>query len=243
MWHAQASRPRRPAARARGRSVRCSSVALVAATLIAAAPGGAGAEDAKTTGVGESAPGARTPVAPTAVVERLHAQLLDVLKQAAQLGYQGRYARIEPAIDAAYDLPFMAEKVVGPYWKDLDNVARAEWVQTFARLTKANYAARFDHYGGQRFETLGEERGARDTVMVRSQVVDPGAENVELTYRLRNGDAGWKIVDVILKGTVSELALRRSEYTTVAGRDGFAALVKQVDETIARLAEGTAVAP
>jgi phospholipid transport system substrate-binding protein len=191
----------------------------------------------------EDTPTAAPAEGPVAVIERLHAGLLKVLEQAKRLDYRARYERIGPAIDAAYDLPFMAEKVIGRQWKDLDDGARARWIQTFGRLTKATYAARFDDYGGQRFETLGEERGAYDTVMVRSRVVDPAAENVDLTYRLRNGAAGWKIVDVYLKGTVSELALRRSEYTAILGRGGMAGLFKEVDETIARLAEGTAVTP
>ena len=177
------------------------------------------------------------------VIERLHTELLGVLKEAQALGYQGRYDRISPAIDTAFDLPFMAEKTVGRYWKDLGAEGRTQWIRAFGDLTKANYAARFDHYANQRFEMLGEEAGAYDTVMVRSQVIDPGAENVELTYRLKENGAGWKIVDVYLKGTVSELALRRSEYTAVVGREGFPALLTQVNGKVAALAEGAAVAP
>jgi phospholipid transport system substrate-binding protein len=49
-------------------------------------------------------------------------------------------------------------------------------------------------------------------------------------YRLHQRDGAWRIVDVYLNGTVSELALRRSEYSSVVKRDGFDALVRSIEE-------------
>jgi phospholipid transport system substrate-binding protein len=195
---------------------------LVATCAILMVASGAGAEESAT----------------TKVVDRLDASLLDVLRQAETLGYKGRLDRLTPALEAAYDLDFMAEKCLGQRWKDLSDQNRAQWLHTFKMLTLANYAARFDHFSGQTFTRLGEEPGANGTVLVRTRVTNPGEEDVELTYRLRETDRGWKIIDVYLKGTVSELALRRSEYSSVLERDGFAALVSSVDAKIADLAAG-----
>ena len=74
--------------------------------------------------------------------------------------------------------------------------------------------------------------------MVKTKVTAPGDEDVELSYRLRETPAGPRIIDVYLKGTVSELALRRSEYTSVLEREGFPALIATVDRKIADLAAG-----
>jgi len=41
-----------------------------------------------------------------------------------------------------------------------------------------------------------------------------------------------------LNGTVSELALRRSEYSSLIQREGFAALMKALNERIDELASG-----
>ena len=82
---------------------------------------------------------------------------------------------------------------------------------------------------GQRFETLGEEEAAHNTRVVRTKLVLPDDDDVQLNYRLRQTDAGWQIVDVYLNGTVSELALRRSEYSSVLKRDGFETLVASLD--------------
>jgi phospholipid transport system substrate-binding protein len=180
---------------------------------------------------------------PSAAVDRLHADLLGVLRQADEIGYRGRYERLEAILARALELPFMAEKVIGGHWKTLDDRQRARWVRSFSSMTTANYASRFDHFDGQSFERLGEDPGTHETVMVRSRVLDPGGEPVELTYRLRATADGWKVVDVYLKGTVSELALRRSEYASVLDRDGFDALVAGVDAKVAELAQGTVRTP
>jgi phospholipid transport system substrate-binding protein len=103
----------------------------------------------------------------------------------------------------------------------------------------ANYAGRFDRYSGQTFENHGTEAGAYDTIMVQTTLVSPDDENVDLNYRLRETDAGWRVVDIYLKGTVSELALRRSDYSAVMKRDGFAALASYLSGKIDALAAGT----
>ena len=51
---------------------------------------------------------------------------------------------------------------------------------------------------------------------------------MELNYLMRDGDAGWQIVDVFLKGTISELATKRSEFSSVLRRDGAGALVQLI---------------
>jgi phospholipid transport system substrate-binding protein len=176
--------------------------------------------------------------APAAVVGQLHDSLLGVLQKAEDLGYQGRYEQLGPILADAYDLSFMAEKVVGRQWKRLGESDRQRWCQTFGELTRANYAARFKDYRGQTFETLGEEPAANETVLVRTRVRDPGGEDVDLTYRLYRGNGRWQVVDVYALGTVSELALRRSEYSAVLKRDGFDALLGSVNDKIAALAAG-----
>jgi phospholipid transport system substrate-binding protein len=175
-----------------------------------------------------------------AVVERLHAVLIEVMKEAESLGYQGRYDRLSPALQEFFDLPFMAEKSVGRHWKTTSPEDQKILVQTFVRYSIANYAGRFHGYSGQHFETLGEEPAARGTRLVRTQLIDPNDENVKLDYRLRATDGDWKIVDVYLNGTVSELALRRSEYSSLIKREGLEALLAALDERIENLASAPA---
>jgi len=170
------------------------------------------------------------------VIDSLHEKLLDVMKNAIELGYEGREAKLEPVIPEHYDVSFMAQKSVGRHWKSASESERQRFLETFQRFMVANYAGQFDGYSGQSFETLGEEPARLETMLVRSRLVDPGDENVELNYRMRRVDGSWKIIDVYLDGTVSELALRRSEFSGIVKRENFDALIAAIDERIAKLA-------
>jgi phospholipid transport system substrate-binding protein len=174
----------------------------------------------------------------TAGIDDLHATFLGVMKDAKTLGYQGRYARLAPAVETHFDLDFMAKFVLGAEGKDLSAADQGRWREAFEGITVATYAGRFTGWGGEQFQTLGEEPAAQDTVFVKTVIDRPDAEDVQLTYRLRKSDGGWKIVDIYNKGTVSELALRRSEYSSVLKRDGFDKLLQTVDAKIADYASG-----
>lgn len=171
-------------------------------------------------------------------VERLHATMLSVMKDSEALGYAGRYKRLEPVVRSQFDLPFMAAKSVGRYWKTASQEERDQLVKTFSRFSVANYAGRFDGWSGQTFETLGVDASARGTMLVRTKLLNPSGDDIQLYYRLRNGtDGRWKIIDVYLNGTVSELALRRSEYSSLIKREGFEALLIALNKRIETLAD------
>ena len=174
----------------------------------------------------------------TESVETLHAALLEVMRNAETLGYEGRSAQLAPVIPRHFDVEFMARKAVGRHWERASDEEKQRYLASFNRFMVANYAGRFDGYSGQSFETLGEESARSETLLVRTQLVDPTDENIELSYRLRQVPEGWKIIDVYMDGTVSELALRRSEFSSVAKREGFDALIKTLNAKIAKLATG-----
>lgn len=180
---------------------------------------------------------------PATVAHELNASLLDVMKNAKALGYAGRQEKLGPVVDRAFDVPFMAEKVIGRHWAPLDAAGRTAWVKLFREFLIANYAGRFNGYSGQTFEDLGDEPSAFDTVLVHTRLLNAPEENVDLNYRMHKTTAGWRVIDVIVKGTVSELALRRSDYTAVIDRAGFAALETYLREKIAALAAGKGEAP
>jgi phospholipid transport system substrate-binding protein len=172
------------------------------------------------------------------VVETLHEALLGVMKDADSLGYQGRYERLEPVLAQTFDLDFMAEKSVGRHWKELSAEDQARLLATFRRFTLANYAGRFDGWSGQHFETVGEDTSTHGTLIVKTRLVDPEDEDVQLNYRLRSVDGEWRIIDVYLNGTVSELALRRSENSSLVSREGIDSLLSALEGRINDLAAG-----
>ncbi len=181
------------------------------------------------------------PAAPgdaSACIERLHTTLLEVMKGAEELGYGGRAELLEPTVNDAYDFSFMARKSVGRHWKTLSEEERDVFLTRFEDLTIANYAGRFTGWSGEAFQTLGEEEGVHDTRLVKTVLVRPDDDDVNLDYRLHKTDAGWRIIDVYMNGTISELAMRRSEYSALLRREGFPSLIEALDKKIGDFSEG-----
>ena len=203
------------------------ALALLGALGCVALASAAGAEAAPAAG-GETE-------APTAVVEGFHGALIDMMKRSDDMSFDQRVEYLMPVMDETFDLDFMSAKSVGRQWKKLSAEEQAAWRAKFSQLTVSNFAGRFVDYSGEMFSTLGNEPAARDTIMVLTRLDVPGDESVDMNYRLRETKEGWRIIDIYLKGTVSELALRRSEYSSTLKRDGFEKLAEAVDKKIAKL--------
>ncbi len=82
-------------------------------------------------------------------------------------------------------------------------------------MTVANYASNFDSFGGEKFivDPAVQTRGT-DKV-VQSKLVT-GDQTIPFNYRMRQTGGSWKILDVYLNGTISQLATRRSDFASTA---------------------------
>ncbi|MEE8515078.1 MAG: ABC transporter substrate-binding protein, partial [Alphaproteobacteria bacterium] len=145
---------------------------------------------------------------PSKVVQRFQAALIGAMKQAATLGFKGRYETLAPAVRESFDLFAMTKVSTGRYWKKLSAEERDKLVAIFSDLTIATYADRFDGYSGQVFETLSEEPFLKDMRIVKTRIVKNSGEPVKLNYVLRPVKGTWRIIDIHLKGSISQLAMR-----------------------------------
>lgn len=160
-----------------------------------------------------------------AAVERFHAALLDVMRDAQRLGVRGRFERLAPVMAQGFDLAAMARISVGPPWTGFAPADQQALTEAFARWSVATYASRFDGFSGESFATTGVQAMPNGDQLVRTQLVRTGGqEPVALSYLLRGNPP--RIVDIYLTGTISELASRRAEFATLI-RDGGAARVTQ----------------
>jgi phospholipid transport system substrate-binding protein len=175
---------------------------------------------------------------PASAIEGFYATLLDTMKNAEKLGFEGRREKLAPAVDTAYNLPLMARLSVGPQWKDLSAEEQKRFVAGFRELTLTTYAARFDGYSGEKLIVEPGDKDAQGGKIVHTKIVKSNGEPIQLNYLMRQDGDAWKIIDVYLKGTVSELATRRSEFSSVLRRDGAQALLKVMDQKIAEARAG-----
>ncbi len=173
---------------------------------------------------------------PRAVIETLHAALLDTMRSGAELGYDGRYRQLEPVLRQSFDFDFMTRIAVGRSWADLGPTEQRRIADLFAEMSIANFAARFDGYTGERFEIVTEGPGPRDAVVVESRLVRPTEPPVGLNYVLREFAGAWRIIDILLDAKYSELARERAEFAAVLKDGGLPQLIAMLEEKIKMLA-------
>ena len=175
---------------------------------------------------------------PSDVVKKLQGALLLVMKDADQLGYQGRYDTLEPVILASHDIPLMVKVAVSKkYWKTFDEEQRKNLVSTSRHLSIATYAGRFDGYSGEQFTVVSEKELPRGKMLVETKFTKSDGEELQFNYILRQVDGHWRIINVTVDG-VSDLATKRAEYKTLVKNDGYAALITKMEDQIKRYANG-----
>ncbi|WP_227711393.1 ABC transporter substrate-binding protein [Novosphingobium ovatum] len=169
-----------------------------------------------------------------ATVEALDNGLIALMKAAAGGANQAARARqIGPVVDRAFDIPAMARLAVGAPWTGFSPQDQTAVVAAFRAMTVAQYATNFDGYAGEKIAITGpvETRGADK--LVRTQLTGPRGTNESLNYRLRQSGGQWKIIDVIYRQGVSELATRRSDFAAVVAKGGAPALIQHLNRIAA----------
>ena len=174
-----------------------------------------------------------------AAIRQLCEALLGAMKQAKSESFDQRFARLAPVIERVFDLGLMARIAVGPSWTQLTPDQQQRLTTSFIRFTVSQYAGRFDGYGGERFEVDPAAQPNANGVVVQSRLVKGDGEAVTLNYLMHRGTGGaWRVIDVYLKGTISELATRRSEFSGVLQSSGADGLVRTLDQRSAALRAG-----
>ena len=157
-------------------------------------------------------------------VQSLYDALLSTMKNGRILGQSGRFAQLDPVIRRSFDITSMARLSIGSSWAGLSESQRQQITESFARYISAIYADRFDSYAGQQLEVTGEQP-ASSGVMVRSQIIKASGEPVKVDYMMRRNGEAWLISDIYLDGAISEVATRRSEFSTILRNEGIDGLI------------------
>lgn len=163
-----------------------------------------------------------------ATVQGFYDTLLDSMKGGKSLGAQGRYAKLKPTVDRAFDAATMIKFAVGPGWDTASPSDQQALTTAFARMTAAQYAGNFDSFNGEKF-VIDPAVATRGTDRYVSSKLVTADQNVTFIYRLRQFASGWKIIDVLLDGNISQLNVYRSDFAATVKTGGAQALVTKIN--------------
>lgn len=164
---------------------------------------------------------------PQESVRAFYGVLLSNMREGRILGESGRYARLAPIVDRTFDIPSMTRLAVGPAWASLAPAQQQQLIAAFAHYVAATYADQFDTFSGEQLQVAGERPNGSD-LMVETKIIKSNGEATRLDYLMRQG----RISDVYLDGTISQVAVHRSEFHSILQREGVEGLVAALNRKV-----------
>jgi phospholipid transport system substrate-binding protein len=174
----------------------------------------------------------------TAPIEQLYAALQTVMKAGKMAPFRQRYDTLAPVIARTFDLDGILESSVGPRWATLPPDQQSALKNAFRRYTIAIYVTNFDSFSGQRFEVQPSSVPAGEDQIVQTRIIPASGEAHRLDYVMRQVGGTWKVVDVLADGSISRVAVQRSEMRTPLANGGGPALLDRLQKKTAEMSGG-----
>lgn len=179
-------------------------------------------------------------VAVVAPIQQLCDGLMGVMHAGRAAPFEQRFDLLAPAVEKAFDLDAILQVSVGAFWAMLEPDQKTMLQAAFRRYTIASYVNSFDNYTGQRFEVSPQLRDLPNgQQVVNTRIVPRSGDPHTLDYVMRQNPQGWRAVDVLLDGTISRVAVQRSDFRSLLNRGGAAALAKSLQAKTADLSAGS----
>jgi phospholipid transport system substrate-binding protein len=175
---------------------------------------------------------------PKAPIQALNNALLQIMQAGTKTPFETRAKLLDPAIQAAFDLQQILKISVGSRWSEFPPAQQAQLMDVFRRYTVASYVANFDSYGGQKFEVGPQTRAVGSDQVVTTRIISPTGDPTRIDYVMHPGAGGWKAVDVLVDGSISRVAVQRSDFRSLVSSGGASALIASLRNKTASLEAG-----
>ena len=160
------------------------------------------------------------------------------MKAGKSAPFTQRYNLVAPAVDRAFDLPGVLAASVGPRYASLPPAEQAALLDEFRKFTVASYVANFDEFSGERIEMVPGQRAVGNDLVVGTRIVPARGEPTTIDYVMRRGAQGWQAIDVLLNGSISQNAVKRSDFRSLVSGSSAQALIDSLRRKVVELSGG-----
>ena len=172
-------------------------------------------------------------------VERLNNTLIEVMKGGKSMGYNGRLKKLDPVVKETFEFEAVSLIALGTHWKKLEQAQKLAFMSKLTDLSVATYAAQFKEYAGESFQFDSSQDIKNGRLLLRYNLVAPKEKPIRFEYFVGQFNGQWHIINIVVDG-ISDLALKKAQYTSVIDREGFDALLNKLNQKIADYAKNNA---
>lgn len=207
------------------------SALLALACALAGVPGVAGAQGSGGGAAMSATAGTASPATAPIVA------LQQTLSQLRPNSFAADARLLGPVLDQAFDLEAILKASVGLSYDAIPPAQKAKLLGVFRAFTVASYVGNFAG-SHDRFTVSPEVRALGAEQVVRTGIVGDGGTTTRVDYVMRQEPAGFRAVDVLLDGTISRVAVQRSDFRSVLAAGGPDALIRKLSDKVTALSDG-----
>ncbi|TAL00049.1 MAG: hypothetical protein EPO08_14855 [Rhodospirillaceae bacterium] len=170
-----------------------------------------------------------------------------VVSQFAQIGIvqvlqanipkQQKADRFRVLFKQFFDIPAIARFTLGRFWKMAQPDEQTKFLAGFEDVIVYTWTRRFSEYNGQTLQVQSTAPDGNDGALVSSTIIGKDVQPINVAWRLRKREDGWRVVDVIVEG-ISMAVTYRQEYAAILNQQGgMPGLVTQIQSQAADLAK------
>jgi phospholipid transport system substrate-binding protein len=167
----------------------------------------------------------------------LYAALDRAMRAGPTTPFAHRFEALAPVVDRVFDLETVLKVSIGLRWDGLDAESRSRLLGVYRRFTVATYVANFGRYDGERFLVLPGSRDTGSDRIVGTEIITGGG-HLRIDYVMRDDGAAWRAVDVLLDGSISRVAVQRSDFRKILTGGDAGALITSLRRKIVDLSGG-----
>ena len=157
-------------------------------------------------------------------VNELHESLIKISNKIIN---SDNLALIDDVVKNSYDLEKMGKIIIGVDWKQMDTNTQKEFINVFKRFISINYFRRFNKINELNFEHQ-TVKAIGDKFKLARVILTADNEKLKIDYLLGFKNEKWKIFDVLIDGSISEVATKKSDFKKIIKEEGVSGLVKNL---------------
>ncbi len=159
--------------------------------------------------------------APQLVIQHTSDELQKTLQRPE---YKNNFAKathlVDGILEAHVDFDRVSMLILGKFWRTATPEQQARFKKEFRMLLVRTYTTAFTEYANWSIRYLPLKLAEGETkALVRTEILQPGAQPVAVNYRMVNLGNDWKVYDVLIEG-ISLVQNYRTSFTDEVARTG-----------------------
>jgi phospholipid transport system substrate-binding protein len=154
-----------------------------------------------------------------AMIEKLGSEAISIISN-PDLTDTGKEKKFGKLLHRYFDMKTIGRFALGRHWRSATPEQQKDYLDLFQSSVVKIYTQRFSDYDDEVFKVMGGfPKSKRDSVVNSQIVFQSDREPINIEWRVRKRDKGYKVIDVAVEG-VSMSITQRSDFDSVIKRGG-----------------------